>query len=86
MLVGAMVRISGCAFRLTVAPPLMTAAVPAVMPVPLAFKLVLLLKLKVPMADTSLVAPAAMLREAELLMEPLTPNVSVPALMMVLPM
>ena len=52
---------------------------------PLALKLVLLLKLKVVMADTSSVVPARIEICAELLMEPFAPNASVPLLMVVVP-
>ena len=66
-------------------PPVIVACVPAEVPVPLALNVVLLLSEKVVSADTSNVAPAAMEMFAELLMEPPTPNASVPALMVVPP-
>jgi hypothetical protein len=53
--------------------------------VPLALKLLLLVKAKAVMADTSNVAPAAMEIDAELLMEPFAPSANVPALTVVLP-
>jgi hypothetical protein len=84
--VGVKVKEIGCDPKLTVVPPLMVAAVePVVVPVPLALNVVLLLKAKTATADTSKVAPAAMEIVAELLMEPVLPKASVPALMVVAP-
>ena len=80
--VPSVVRMIGCEPKLTVAPPLRVAARPA----PAAFKVVLPLKLKVVMADTSNVAPAAMLMFGVLETEPVAPSAKVPALMVVAPL
>jgi hypothetical protein len=83
---GVNVSAIGCDPRMTVVPPLMAAAVePIVVPVPLALKMGLGLKVNVALADTSKVAPAAIEICGVALIEALVPSTSVPPLMLVMP-
>jgi hypothetical protein len=86
--IGVKINVMGCVPKLAPvadAPLIVAAVLPTVVPVPLAFKTALLLKVQLLMAETSKVAPAAMVILGELLIEPVLPKASTPWLMRVLP-